>query len=344
MARPIRLRALRGRSAGREVILGFAPAKLLYDLSFADVLNEDTGSGYQRRFSDPHSLDFRRYIRLDGSTTIPLTFNLRPRSDRAWRIQRVRQEVVELVVRLDAGKVLSQVDCQHRIGHIGDLDVMLPFMVIVGLNPRDEMEVFKTINSKAKGLSGSLLDYHAARLADDLGLERPELFISLQLNETESSPWYKQLDLGGNATSGLKRRASLRTMQKAVKRFLTSTAILEKSSPNVVAKIVMDFWTAVARVLRDEWLEPRKHLLTKGVGVYALMGVLGDLWNESVAEEKEPNTSFFITRLSDFVHDFDWSTQGSLNGLGGESGAQKALELMRDARARDNRHLRLLHG
>ena len=39
-----------GMSAGREVFLGFAPANLLYALSFADVLDEDTGRGYQRKF------------------------------------------------------------------------------------------------------------------------------------------------------------------------------------------------------------------------------------------------------------------------------------------------------
>lgn len=59
-----------GMSAGREVFLGFAPANILHSLSFADVLDEDTGRGYQRRFNATHSLDFRKYIqqeRVDDS-------------------------------------------------------------------------------------------------------------------------------------------------------------------------------------------------------------------------------------------------------------------------------------
>ncbi len=52
-----------GGSADRRVLMGFAPARLLHALSFADVLNEDTGTGYQRRFNAQHSQDFRRYIR-----------------------------------------------------------------------------------------------------------------------------------------------------------------------------------------------------------------------------------------------------------------------------------------
>src|SRR5438128_1055260 len=67
-----------GVAGHKEVLLGFAPAGVLHALSFADVLDEDTGRGYQRRFNAPHSLDFRRYIQRAGTSTIPLTFNLRP--------------------------------------------------------------------------------------------------------------------------------------------------------------------------------------------------------------------------------------------------------------------------
>src|SRR5436309_2454000 len=83
--------------------------------------------------------------------------------------------------------------------------------VFMGLNEREEMEIFNVINSKAKGLSTSLLDFHDATLATDLAKERPELFIALHLNNNTESPWYRQLDLGGTSTSGLLRRASLRT-------------------------------------------------------------------------------------------------------------------------------------
>src|SRR4030095_579038 len=95
----------------------------------------------------------------------------------------------------------------------------------VGLSALEEMQIFNIINSKAKGLSTSLLDLHDSRLCEDLASERPELFIALSLKSDESSPWYQQLDLGG--TSGKQRRASLRTMQKAVRRFLNRSEILK---------------------------------------------------------------------------------------------------------------------
>src|SRR5262249_53988597 len=161
-------------SGHKKVLIGFAPAQLLHTLSFADILDEDTGRGYQRRFNPQHSLDFRRYIQHEDSSTIPLTFNLRPREDSAWTLEEGGGSR-DAVVRIEptAGKVLAQVDCQHRLGYLNDLPTSLPFMSYIGLSEREEMEIFKIINSKAKGLSTSLLDFHEATLAGDLAAERP---------------------------------------------------------------------------------------------------------------------------------------------------------------------------
>jgi DGQHR domain-containing protein len=320
-----------GRCAGRRVILGFAPADVLHAISFADVLDEDSGRGYQRRFNSQHSLDFRRYIQRDNSATIPLTFNLRPRDDGAWRIEELSERKARLRISSDAGKVLAQVDCQHRLGHLTDVAVELPFMSFIGLSERDEMEVFSVINSKAKGLNTSLLDFHDAQLSVDLAADRPELFIALFLKNDARSPWYRQLDLGGKSTSGMTRRASLRTLQKAIKRFLAKTKITQSQSVEVAAQVVLEFWSAVAIAMPEQWSKPRKHLITKGICVYALMDLAADLYNEA-ARKKACDKRYFAAALADFATDFDWSTDGPLKGLGGEGGVKTAVGFIRDAR------------
>ena len=73
----ITIPGIKGVCGRRDVFMGFAPANFLHSISFADVLNEHTGEGYQRKFNQKHSLDFRKYIRTTVSSTIPLTFNLR---------------------------------------------------------------------------------------------------------------------------------------------------------------------------------------------------------------------------------------------------------------------------
>lgn len=325
----LRLRCQTGLAANRRVLIGFASSRVLKAISWADILDEDAGRGYQRRFNSAHSLDFRRYIQLPGSTTIPLTFNLRPEHRNAWRVVHAGDRDAFLDIDETRGRVLSQVDCQHRLGHLGDSDVELPFMCFEGLGIDEETEIFSIINGKAKGLSRSLLDYHEAQLCSDLASERPELFIALCLANDASSPWFKALDMGGTPTSGLNRRASLRTMQKATKRFLSRTGILKSSTPEVAAKLVRDFWLAVSTVLREPWAKPRRHLVSKGIGVYALMDIATDL-----VVEAGPHASrdFFMAELSDFALDFDWSSTGSFAGLGGDKGAATAARMLRDAR------------
>src|SRR3954451_15445773 len=108
--KPIIFQGIIGQSADRRVFLGFAPARVLHAISFADVLNEDTGRGYQRRLNQQHSLDFRKYIQQAGSATIPLTLNARPRPDSAWRITTTATGA-KLEIQADAGRILTQVDC-----------------------------------------------------------------------------------------------------------------------------------------------------------------------------------------------------------------------------------------
>ena len=46
-----------GQAVRQPALVGFAPANVLHRLSFADVLNEDAGTGYQRPLNPQHSLD-----------------------------------------------------------------------------------------------------------------------------------------------------------------------------------------------------------------------------------------------------------------------------------------------
>lgn len=330
----VRITGSVGLCGTRKVFLGFAPASQLHSVSFADILDEDTGKGYQRPFTEQHSLEFRRYIQNSGATTIPLTFNLRPASKKHWKLTEHRNGYATLQIEEGHSRIFTQVDCQHRLGHLKDLPIPLAFMTFIGLSVREEMEVFNVINSKAKGLSSSLLDFHESKLSSDLGTAKPEIYVALKLNEIQGSPWCRRLDLGGKKTVGMHRYASLRTMQKAVRRFLRESHILEHKTADAAFAVVQSFWIAVTRVLGKEWNDPRKHFVTKGIGVYSLMSIAGDLYVESIRRNVKCDTDFFVGVLSDFITDIDWSSQGPLMGFGGASGADKALELLRAARAK----------
>lgn len=332
MALPVVIDCIKGRSAHREVLLGFATADLLCKLSFPDTFDEDSGQGYQRPFNERHSLDFRRYIKTKSSSTIPLTLNLRPTDSRVWRIRKLDDVRVQLEISPGATNIMTQVDCQHRLGHLSDLPVSLPFMCFVGLSDKEEMEVFSIINGKAKGLSTSLLDYHASKLTDSLAEERPELFIALQLNSMEESPWFSRLNLGGKRTSGLRRIVSLRMMQQATNKFLKATDILSSCSAEEAVIVLFDFWSVVKTVLPDEWENPRRNMLAKGIGVYSLTQIAADIYVECRDAGEPCDRRVFASALADFANTVDWSTSGPLKGFGGQGGVKAAVEFLRDAR------------
>ena len=331
------LECMLGSSGRRRVAIGFASASALRRASFADVLNETTGEGYQRRFNTAHSLDFRRYLQTDGGTSTPLIFNLRSDQDHAWSIRETEGGRAEICIPRD-GQALSQVDCQHRLGHLSDVALPLPFMIYIGLTVREELELFNTINGKSKGLSGSLLRLHEANLVEDAVQMRPDLFIALRLVHDPLSPWHRRVDLGGDNTSGLQRRASLVTIQNAVSKFLNRSGILKDYDHDAAATTARDFWRAVVMVLPDAWSNPRGHVLTKGVGVYALMEVAADIYIEGGRPRQ--TEQLFLQALADFAPDFDWSTKGPLKGFGGQAGAKEAAALIRGIR--DRRRLKVV--
>lgn len=317
-----------GMCGSQEVFLGFAPAKVLHKMSFADVLNEDTGEGYQRPRNKSHSLDFKKYIKKEGSSTIPLTFNLRKEVQHAWRIERRRNG--SAILYLDRKmQCLAQVDCQHRLGELKDEDVSLAFMSFIGLDLRSEMAQFVIINSKAKGLSSSLTDYHGTNLLSNLVEEAPQLYIAKKLNEDPESSWFKLIRYGGETTSGLKRRTSFRMMQKAISRFLSQTKRINLGKIDDIYAIVRNYWKAAQMVFPHEWNDHRHHLITKGVGLHSLTRLLADIITTDKSQKYSAN--FFKNRLEPLKDKIDWSSKGMFAHAGGQKGVQQVHLALRRA-------------
>ena len=312
------------------MVLGSASAKDLWALSFADILDEGAQSGYQRPCDRRHAQEFRLYIEQPEATTIPLTFNLRGRPGRAWRLSPAGRRdgtlaVLEIVQPSGPNdRVMARVDCQHRLEVMGESDVPLSFQCFLGLTPEHEMRIFNVINSKAKGLSPSLLDYHDTQLLQDVAKEHPELFIAKKLNDSPDSVWHNRLKLGGVATQGTHRRVTLRGMRHGVALFL-QTALIRNMPILDQYRIVSAFWKAVTTVWPEAWDQPRKHLLTKGIGVQGLSLLAGDIVKLAMDAGEEPTVKTFEAYLRRVTTE-DWSNVGAFRGLGGRSGAHEVHE------------------
>lgn len=316
-----------GKCGTLEVFLGFASARLLHRISFADILNEDTGKGYQRPPNKRHSLDFKKYITQNGSSTIPLTFNLRRELKKSWRLEKNGNGRAVLHVDWNS-RCLAQVDCQHRLGELSNEDVSLAFMSFIGLDLRGEMAQFVVINSKAKGLPSSLTDYHESNLLLDLVNEAPHLFMARRLNEDPVSPWFKFIRYGGETTSGLKRKTSFRMMQKAIVAFLRQTRNVDLGDVGAKYSIVCAYWQAIKELFPTEWSDHRHSLIAKGVGLHSLTRLLAD-----IVLSKGPGDSsvkYFREQTRGLVGKVDWSTKGPFSDAGGQKGVQEVHAVLRE--------------
>ena len=329
----LELQAFRATCGQLPVVLGVATAVDLFQVSFADVLDEAKDEGYQRPIDPRHSREFRAYIERPGATTIPLTFNLRGADGGGWTLSSANAHgsAVLKIQRPSPGipPVLAQVDCQHRLGMMGDSNVPLTFQCFLGLSPTEEMSIFSVINGKAKGLGSSLLDYHTTKLTPDLASVQVDLYIAKMLNDDPESVWHGRVKLGGKATQGSTRRISLRGLQMATKLLLQRCPFGPSSevSPVDQYQIVRDFWSAVATVWPRAWTQPRTHLLVKGVGVTALSMLAGEIITSVLSRQQRANAETFVSSLSPLAG-VDWSTTGTFKGLGGRHGASEAHQLL----------------
>jgi DGQHR domain-containing protein len=323
----IKIEVFRGRCGQLDVVMGAAAAADLCALSFADILDEAAQCGYQRPFDRHHAREFREYIEQPDATTIPLTFNLRGQPGELWKLESQSPSdgnaaILHLRVPTHPKeRVLVQVDCQHRLGMMQDSDIPLTFQCFLSLSPTEEMRIFNVINSKAKGLSPSLLDFHDTKILQNLASEKPHLFIAKKLHDDANSVWYGRVILGGKTTQGARRRVTLRGLQHAVALFLHGAAIQELPVLQQYG-LVADFWRAVAETWPDAWNHQRVHLLTKGVGVQGLSLLSADIVKHEMSAHCVPTQETFRRYLKS-LEDHDWSNTGPFKGFGGRSGAKE---------------------
>jgi DNA sulfur modification protein DndB len=84
------------------------------------------------------------------SSTIPLTLNLRPTTKADWRLVETDGRLVKLEIAASAGKIMAQADCQHRLGHLADLPIVLPFMCFIGLSEREEIPIKQAVTCRIR--------------------------------------------------------------------------------------------------------------------------------------------------------------------------------------------------
>lgn len=318
------LQVAKGQSAGYPVYIGFAPINELAGVSFVDRYMMENKEGVQRVLDKSHAKDFRDYIQQPKGTAPPLILSLRvkarfePRGNGAWGILHIPRHK-EAMARLDA---------QHRMAFTEDLPVVLPFMIFFDLSEAEEVKIFTDFNDKHKGLTKSLVDTHRARLAGEPLKElQPHLAIAIRLNDDADSVWYKAVNTGGaSATPGTKRKVNLRTLQQATKDLIAGPRC-KNANFDKKYECVRNYWQAVANTFPNEWVDHRRHLITKGIGVHALSSVGRDVIEGSLGSGDTSVSA--LAKYLDKLRGFDWGNKTSLlSGFSGQKGVKLAADLL----------------
>ncbi|MBV9762063.1 MAG: DGQHR domain-containing protein [Acidobacteriaceae bacterium] len=317
----IKLPVVEGMAGSYSVFLGSAGLNVLSKISCVDRFMMDTNDGFQRPLDKGHAHKFRKYIEgaQNGqrATAPPLIFSLRvPKKLENGHLVIPREE-----------SAMARLDAQHRMEFTGDLPVDLPFVIYHGLSKQEEVEIFTTINDSQKGLAKSLVDAQHHSLRGDTAKQTdPHLAIAVQLNKDPNSPWFEAVNTGGisKSTPGSKRKITLRTFQLAIKELISGPRC-ENAPYDTKYQVTKNYWKAVSSTFSNAWVNHRKHLITKGVGIAALAELGQYIIEECLADEDSSIEAMakYIKKLEGF----DWGNKTSpLSLIGGQKGATAAAK------------------
>ena len=179
------------------------------------------------------------------------------------------------------------------------------------------MEIFNVINSKAQGLStkpAGLSRFASCcrpceRAAGAVHRDSPE--------KQYQSPWFRQVSLGGGnfGHDAPRIAADIANGGEALPR-----ADQDPGAPS--RRMSSHRWSWISGLplppsARISGTIHESTLLCKGVGVYALMGIAGDLIDE--AGSATIDKSYFSNKLADFILGHGLEQQRNVSGLGGEA-------------------------
>lgn len=203
-----------------------------------------------------------------------------------------------------AGKhFASVIDGQHRILGIersakyreGNLNLEIPVVFVFDPTIETSALIFSTINGNQRPVPYSIV-------ADLFGLSskrRPESVahqLVVELNGNEKSPFYKRIKMLGKKNYPLETlsqgpfvRALVKMMDKENKFFYKLYASEEDSK---ILSLLFTYFSSLSIIFNKEWNNPDKYILTRSIGLQAMMKALPDIINLAKEKRNENKNHF----------------------------------------------------
>lgn len=330
---------MRGKVLGVTVLRGYARLCDLALISKADIYDQKINpTGTQRDLNPKHAKSAYEYIKTSDLGYWPEVFLcVRDLSIMNYSPSETNQDIgileIDIEKILEDGKIsVSRVDGNHRL-HYADgthrgfpaIEKSVSFCIAYDLSREKEIQLFRDINNNQRPMNTSHLDNIQARLTPDERLKRedPALWIAQELGRDKESPLFDLVFEGGKKSTG--QIIPLRSLKTGINFMLSRpTKLKDLSDPSAQYKVIRNFFQAVKAWQPQAWIAPRKYLLLRGSGFWAICYIGADVIDKVLSKGKYSKDD--MLEVLNSGRNWDWSNKGDFQGLGGQAGALKIRE------------------
>lgn len=305
---------LQGKLRGKVAYQSFFSAAIGTGLLYVKPFDHPSGKGYQRPVDSKRCEDFSKYLSQgDEAQFTPILLNAAGN----WEFSpydRSRPTIGRLICK---GKA-SLMDGQHRIGGIQlytretNSDINIPFICYHFLDDDEEIKLFDTINTKAKGI-GSSLSRFLRRDSDDIS------WIATELMVMPMSPFYSIGSIIGKRSKG--RHVTLQNLYRTL-HLITADQRLTARSRQEKLDFVLRYYSEIQQVCSEQWSDYKAYRISHIVCLDALSIAGRDIWLNCLKENKRSIDYGKMIRSVQKLATVDWSSSGPLKYLKGLSGSK----------------------
>lgn len=304
---------LQFKMRGKVAYQGNILATIAVQATYVKPYDDPSGKGYQRPVDTKRSKDFALYLSQgDDSLFTPILLN--PAGN--WEFSaydKLRPSYGRLICKEKA----SLMDGQHRLGgirqyiHETNSNINIPFLAFHCLDDDQEIRLFDTINTKAKGIGTSLSKY-LRRDSDDLSWIATELLVRTE------SPFYSIGSIIGKRTKG--RHITLQNLYRTL-HLLTKDPSVSTLSKEEKLAIALTYYNSIKEKYSDEWDDYNSFKLTHIVCLDAL-SIAGSRLLANCVSDYRKIDYLTITKTVKKLRKIDWSVDGNLKYVKGINGSK----------------------
>lgn len=349
----IRIKVVEDVCLGYKVYRGSVKACDLGPATWIDFYDEEVNPmGYQRPFNEERSAEAARYAEGSDAFWPESILAIRDNEEVEDEADKVTYNFVpvstgskfgELIVDYNEqrtetiqGQVFkwrrafSQVDCQHRLGKMGNSDKYVTVCINPGIDRTQEAIIFKTINDKQKKISTSLVD--AIIQLSQNPFEAPEVHWGFSLSRDAGSCFYKKVNMEGRNIAGQVYLVTLRTLRTSISSLVGGKRFINENmtEPAAYAQfyiLIRSYWNEVSNLWSNEFADTQNFKLMTVPGLKGLARYGRKIFKD--AFEVGNNNTDLTSRINRVgAHIMDWSTTGPLRLASGNAGAKEVYQLL----------------